>query len=1255
MDRAAHAHARPPLQPTGATTTSSSSGISSSTHSSTDPTSTASSSSSSSSSGGGYTFGLGNAYFTRGSISSNTTAPSPALSASASSYDGSAYDSEFDSDLNALSLDDLDPDAPQHPSQQLFGSPLQRPHRSRSGHASGVGVGGTSSARRRSSSRDSVDTSMPSGVETEEEAQSEAESAAFDAEDEDEADMHAEGVPAAWGFKLDARTWETMPFQAAVLELLSKRLALAGWAQKDVHPSFQPLQAECVHLKRISGAMSNAVFFVSYRTQNAASSPAAAPGQADESPSPPPTILLRVYGTGTEVLLSRRAELLILHTLSSLYSIGPHILGTFANGRVEEYFDCVPIGKEGLRALGDRGGTLITSATKEADLTASLHGKEGTAQWVARRMRELHEVPLDVMKTVLERGDLHAPGPKGFGRGIENHIMASSHRPRRHRPSHHPGSSSHRPSVAAAAPDRTPPGAAQGALGLPFVDPKDKRSVGPGEPADTSIAAIAAEAAREQAIASHKDGEGTADYLNIPSRPPLTTLGSGSDSSYGYVQGRNNSVASFDSLATSYNSHTSSWSGSDAAVNSLYPSGGPTSPWPFVAPPDSNANPASQTSYGSSVDGAASQQQQFMGFTSPKSPFLFANKSIPPTPNGVARSVTGLEALQQHQRSPYPGVWRRMKRWSREAGKVIGLVDAFCSTPEGRAAAERALGHPLQDLATRASGWTSRDIGTTKGNLGNALRAIAAIDLASFVLQLDSYKDYVRRVERREGQSKRVFAHNDSQYGNLLIKKSAQLPAPAEKSRGPAKSSADKTSSKKTGSVPSGSGGRPSLDGTEHGGREVARGMPRERSGSIAFSPALGPSHPQSRSSSRSRREAPHQALVVIDFEYAAPNPRGFDIANHFQEWRTDYHHPTLSWSLTHHGPYPNESERRRWLRAYVEQGRFLRLRVGASKLPVPEAPASSGRNLVKSPRPMQQPTPTSELDELEALPPPAVPVTAGAGAGVAEPLPSQEVQRAALEQSSGLRPGLSRAPSSQNGSSGGAVRGGDSLTPPAKNSTPSPSTPQSKATQTQTTPSLASRRPSASQTQSPNDTAVRSGGEGGGLRRPAVGAGRTIKVTNSPALKALYSPTLSPFLGPSGMTAMTPTGEGQNPLGSAGAGSGSFSAASEASAALAKLEMSIEKEVDRIEREVWLWGPACHAVWSLWGIVFAKEEIEQLLKDALNPDAGSQTVKASETKTQAEGEGGDVDTFDYLRYALGRIELFREETASMSIQPSAQ
>jgi len=67
----------------------------------------------------------------------------------------------------------------------------------------------------------------------------------------------------------------------------------------------------------------------------------------------------------------------------------------------------------------------------------------------------------------------------------------------------------------------------------------------------------------------------------------------------------------------------------------------------------------------------------------------------------------------------------------------------------------------------------------------------------------------------------------------------------------------------------------------------------------------------------------PHHAIIVVDFEYAAPNPLVHDIANHFNEWLADYHHDTLSHSMSHkHMPYPNKDERWNFYRAYWDVSR---------------------------------------------------------------------------------------------------------------------------------------------------------------------------------------------------------------------------------------------------------------------------------------------------------------------------------------------
>ena len=62
--------------------------------------------------------------------------------------------------------------------------------------------------------------------------------------------------------------------------------------------------------------------------------------------------------------------------------------------------------------------------------------------------------------------------------------------------------------------------------------------------------------------------------------------------------------------------------------------------------------------------------------------------------------------------------------------------------------------------------------------------------------------------------------------------------------------------------------------------------------------------------------------LVVVDFEYASPNPLAFDIANHFHEWTADYHSSTPH--LLDISRYPTGQQRRNFYQAYLSHTRTL-------------------------------------------------------------------------------------------------------------------------------------------------------------------------------------------------------------------------------------------------------------------------------------------------------------------------------------------
>lgn len=75
--------------------------------------------------------------------------------------------------------------------------------------------------------------------------------------------------------------------------------------------------------------------------------------------------MLRIYGPQVDHLIDREKELQILRRLGRK-NIGPRVLGTFRNGRFEEYFEARPLTAKELRI-------------------------PDTARQIAKRMRELHD------------------------------------------------------------------------------------------------------------------------------------------------------------------------------------------------------------------------------------------------------------------------------------------------------------------------------------------------------------------------------------------------------------------------------------------------------------------------------------------------------------------------------------------------------------------------------------------------------------------------------------------------------------------------------------------------------------------------------------------------------------------------------------------------------------------------------------------------------------------------------------------------
>ncbi|KAF7549035.1 hypothetical protein G7046_g8465 [Stylonectria norvegica] len=130
---------------------------------------------------------------------------------------------------------------------------------------------------------------------------------------------------------------------------IAHTLRLKGWRRVPLG------DGDTISVERLSGALTNAVYVVS---------PPADMPELDGK-RPPQKILLRIYGPQVEHLIDRENELQVLQRLARK-KIGPRLLGTFQNGRFEQFFNAI---------------TLTPADLRNADMSKQ----------IAKRMRELHE------------------------------------------------------------------------------------------------------------------------------------------------------------------------------------------------------------------------------------------------------------------------------------------------------------------------------------------------------------------------------------------------------------------------------------------------------------------------------------------------------------------------------------------------------------------------------------------------------------------------------------------------------------------------------------------------------------------------------------------------------------------------------------------------------------------------------------------------------------------------------------------------
>ena len=156
------------------------------------------------------------------------------------------------------------------------------------------------------------------------------------------------------GRRADKEAMAWLTFKSEILRL-AHTLRLKGWRRV-------PLDSGAdLEVERLSGALTNAVYVVS-PPKSISEQQGSTPGKPKRRPT---KLLLRIYGPQVEHLIDRDAELGILSRLARK-KIGPRLLGTFRNGRFEEYFVST---------------TLTPSDLRDPE----------TSKQIAKRMRELHD------------------------------------------------------------------------------------------------------------------------------------------------------------------------------------------------------------------------------------------------------------------------------------------------------------------------------------------------------------------------------------------------------------------------------------------------------------------------------------------------------------------------------------------------------------------------------------------------------------------------------------------------------------------------------------------------------------------------------------------------------------------------------------------------------------------------------------------------------------------------------------------------
>ncbi|EDO19326.1 hypothetical protein Kpol_1036p72 [Vanderwaltozyma polyspora DSM 70294] len=184
--------------------------------------------------------------------------------------------------------------------------------------------------------------------------------------------------------------------------------------------------------------------------------------------------------------------------------------------------------------------------------------------------------------------------------------------------------------------------------------------------------------------------------------------------------------------------------------------------------------------------------------------------------------------------------WKTSQRIARRMKELHIGVPLLRSEREGGPACIKLINKWMTNVETIGKEWISDN-----ENINDVL---FASDWSTFRKVVARYVQWLKDEETGKYKEKLVFCHNDTQYGNLL------LSAPVTRTEP---------------NTPSGTRSTASLSSLFPTSSNISLD-------DIIFPPK--------------EEKVQDDKLIVIDFEYAGPNPAAFDLANHFSEWMHDYH-----------------------------------------------------------------------------------------------------------------------------------------------------------------------------------------------------------------------------------------------------------------------------------------------------------------------------------------------------------------------------